>query len=100
MLFPDLSLLDAMMARLRQSPPESLGGHRVVESADLAHGHRGLPPTDGVLYLTEGDSRVIIRPSGTEPKLKCYLGTRDADPAVAAERLARLEAEVAALVAG
>lgn len=69
----DLSLLDAMMARLRQSPPESLGGHRVVESADLAHGHRGLPPTDGVLYLTAADSRVIIRPSGTEPKLKCYL---------------------------
>ena len=71
----DLSLLDAMMSRLRQAPPSSLGGQRVIESADLAEGHRGLPPTDGVLYLTEGDSRVIIRPSGTEPKLKCYLET-------------------------
>ena len=71
----DLSLLDAMMSRLRQAPPSSLGGQQVIESADLAEGHRGLPPTDGVLYLTEGDSRVIIRPSGTEPKLKCYLET-------------------------
>ena len=69
----DLSLLDAMMSRLRQAPPESLGGQRVIESADLAEGYRGLPPTDGVLYLTADDARVIIRPSGTEPKLKCYL---------------------------
>lgn len=45
----------------------------MIESADLAEGYRGLPPTDGVLYLTADDARVIIRPSGTEPKLKCYL---------------------------
>lgn len=69
----DLSLLDAMMSRLRQAPPESLAGQHVIESADLAEGYRGLPPTDGVLYLTADDARVIIRPSGTEPKLKCYL---------------------------
>lgn len=69
----DLGLLDAMMNRLRVSPPESFGGSAVENAADLAEGSEKLPPTDGLLYLTRDGSRVIIRPSGTEPKLKCYL---------------------------
>ena len=69
----DLGLLDAMMNRLRVSPPESFGGSAVETFKDLAEGSETLPPTDGLLYLTKDLSRVIIRPSGTEPKLKCYL---------------------------
>ena len=69
----DLGLLDAMMNRLRVSPPESFGGSAVETSRDLAEGSETLPPTDGLLYLTKDLSRVIIRPSGTEPKLQCYL---------------------------
>ncbi|MEO5317134.1 phospho-sugar mutase [Arthrobacter sp. CC3] len=69
----DLGLLDAMMNRLRVSPPESFGGSAVETFKDLADGSENLPPTDGLLYLTKDLSRVIIRPSGTEPKLKCYL---------------------------
>ncbi|QCO97548.1 phospho-sugar mutase [Arthrobacter sp. 24S4-2] len=69
----DLGLLDAMMNRLRVSPPESFGGSAVETSKDLAEGSEHLPPTDGLLYVTKDLSRVIIRPSGTEPKLKCYL---------------------------
>lgn len=69
----DLGLLDAMMNRLRVSPPESFGGSAVETFKDLAEGSENLPPTDGLLYLTKDLSRVIIRPSGTEPKLKCYL---------------------------
>ena len=69
----DLGLLDAMMNRLRVSPPESFGGSAVETFKDLAEGSENLPPTDGLLYLTRDLSRVIIRPSGTEPKLKCYL---------------------------
>jgi phosphomannomutase len=69
----DLGLLDAMMNRLRVSPPESFGGSAVETFIDLAEGSEQLPPTDGLLYLTRDLSRVIIRPSGTEPKLKCYL---------------------------
>ena len=61
------------MARLRAQPPSVLAGSPVVEVSDLAEGYRGLPPTDGVLVLTEAGDRVIARPSGTEPKLKCYL---------------------------
>ena len=61
------------MARLRAQPPSVLAGPPVVEVSDLSQGYRGLPPTDGVLVLTEAGDRVIARPSGTEPKLKCYL---------------------------
>jgi phosphomannomutase len=69
----DLGLLDAMMNRLRVSPPESFGSSAVEVFTDLAEGSDRLPPTDGLLYLTRDLTRVIIRPSGTEPKLKCYL---------------------------
>ncbi len=69
----DLGLLDAMMNRLRVSPPESFGGSAVETVTDLAEGSENLPPTEGLLYLTRDLSRIIIRPSGTEPKLKCYL---------------------------
>ncbi|GAB77431.1 phosphomannomutase [Austwickia chelonae] len=69
----DLSLIADAMRRFRQSPPNELAGSPVVRVADLAEGYDGLPPTDGLLFLTEANDRVIVRPSGTEPKLKCYL---------------------------
>ncbi len=69
----DLGLLDAMMNRLRVTPPESFGSSAVEVFTDLAEGSEHLPPTDGLVYLTRDLTRVIIRPSGTEPKLKCYL---------------------------
>ncbi|EMY33681.1 phosphomannomutase, partial [Arthrobacter crystallopoietes BAB-32] len=68
-----LDLLDAMMRRLRENPPASFGGSPVETTTDLALGSAELPPTEGLLYTTRDGSRVIIRPSGTEPKLKCYL---------------------------
>lgn len=72
----DLSLIGAMMQRIRTAPPQQLAGSPVVETQDLAEGSvqtTGLPPTEGMLLLCEDDTRVIVRPSGTEPKLKCYL---------------------------
>jgi phosphomannomutase len=68
----DLDLIADVMARLRADPPTSLGGRDVVRMDDLSKGVDGLPPTDG-LRFTLNDARVIIRPSGTEPMLKCYL---------------------------
>ena len=68
----DISLIADAMARLRADPPTALGGRDVVAMDDLEKGVDGLPPTDG-LRFTLHDARVIIRPSGTEPKLKCYL---------------------------
>ena len=65
-----------MMHTLRTAPPSTLAGSPVVEVRDLAEGSletTGLPPTNGMLLLAEDNSRVIVRPSGTEPKLKAYL---------------------------
>ncbi|MGW6494015.1 phospho-sugar mutase [Nonomuraea angiospora] len=69
----DLSLIADAMTRLRAHPPTELGGRAVTRTDDLAKGDGGLPPTDGLRYLLSGDGRVVVRPSGTEPKLKCYL---------------------------
>jgi len=66
-----------MMARLRARPPAELGGQRVVAAQDLLEPAEddaaGLPATDALRYRTDGGIRVVVRPSGTEPKLKCYL---------------------------
>ncbi len=69
----DLSEIGAAMARLRTSPPSSLGGLSVLSVDDLSLGSPSLPPTDGLRYHLADDARVIVRPSGTEPKLKAYL---------------------------
>ncbi len=70
----DLSVIAAGMATLRQAPPQELAGSPVTEAVDLSTGGwGGLPPTEGLYYLTEANDRVVVRPSGTEPKLKCYL---------------------------
>ncbi|NKX53360.1 phospho-sugar mutase [Arthrobacter mobilis] len=91
-----LDLLDAMMKRLRDSPPESFGGSPVASAVDLSDGAAGLPPTDGLLYLTRDDSRVIVRPSGTEPKLKCYIEV--VRPVPAADLLEQARAEAAGTI--
>jgi phosphomannomutase len=68
----DLSLIADAMRRLREQPPTRLAGLPVTNAEDLTRGTDRLPPTDGLRYTLEG-ARVIVRPSGTEPKLKCYL---------------------------
>lgn len=69
----DLALIGTMMDTLRKAPPHQLAGSRIVETVDLSLGSPELPATDGMLFLTESGSRLIVRPSGTEPKLKCYI---------------------------
>ncbi|TMR06432.1 phospho-sugar mutase, partial [Actinomadura soli] len=61
------------MTRLRTTPPATLAGHTIETLDDLAHPTGGLPPTNALRFHLTGGARVIIRPSGTEPKLKCYL---------------------------
>lgn len=71
-----------LMQRLRVQPPQRLGGSIINEINDLRDGYRGLPPTDG-LRLAFDRGRVIIRPSGTEPKVKCYVEVVDSDEVLA-----------------
>ncbi|WP_374458316.1 phospho-sugar mutase [Nocardioides sp.] len=71
--FEDLSDIPATMDRLRSAPPTTLGGLAVERVEDLSEGTATLPPTDGLRYSLAEGARVIVRPSGTEPKVKCYL---------------------------
>lgn len=74
--FSDLTQIPATMERVRATPPATLAGSEVVELVDLAEpddGPDALPPTDGLRLVAADGTRVIIRPSGTEPKVKCYL---------------------------
>jgi phosphomannomutase len=69
----DLSLIEQAVQRLRDNPPTSLGGFAVEATDDLSKGVGGLLPTEGLRYRLAEGGRVVVRPSGTEPKLKCYL---------------------------
>ena len=62
-----------VLGQIRAHVPESIGEFPVVKFDDLENPSDGLPPTNGVRFFLAGDVRVIIRPSGTEPKIKCYI---------------------------
>ncbi len=85
----DLALIQQAMTRLRAEPPATLDGEP-VEVEDLAAGSPALPATDALL-LRGASIRAVVRPSGTEPKLKCYLEVREEpeDDVVAARQRAR-----------
>jgi phosphomannomutase len=96
-----------VMRRLRADLPKEIGGQPIQSAADLAEGGSGLPPSDVLIFRLDG-ARVVLRPSGTEPKIKCYLeiveqlaGRSLADArSAAARRLAPLSAAFEALLAG
>ncbi len=99
----DLELIAAAMARLRAAPPIELA-EEPVEVADLSDGSPTLPPTDAVM-ITGPTLKVVVRPSGTEPKLKCYLEVRvprersqglAEDRRLAGRRLGRIRTEMSA----
>jgi phosphomannomutase len=95
----DLGAIGRTMARLRASLPDSVGGIRVERIDDFAEGFNALPPSDLLRLHLEGGTRVIVRPSGTEPKLKCYLDAV-AHEGSGAERLASAQATLARVEAG
>lgn len=96
----DLADIQVMLARLRSDPPSRLGGDAVLSADDLAEGVDGLPPTPGLRYRTAAGARVILRPSGTEPKLKAYTEVvLPVGAGAAAEDLAACRAEAGARLA-
>ena len=85
--FPGLSGMDKMagiMTSLRQTPPAEIGGYKVTKSVDYADtAATGLPAANVLVYSLEGGATVIVRPSGTEPKIKTYFTTLGKDLAEA-----------------
>ena len=65
-----MARLTAVLAEVRAHPPTALAGRRVEDLEDLLTGSR-LPPSDVLVFTLDG-ARLVVRPSGTEPKLKCY----------------------------
>lgn len=95
----DLSLIGSTMASLRAQPPAAFGARAVASAEDLATGDAGVPAGDVLRYRLDDGSRVIVRPSGTEPKLKVYIDARGESTADAARAVAELEAAVRELLA-
>lgn len=87
----------AVVARLRRDPPATLGGSAIAEVEDLALGER-LPPTDAVILRGDG-LRVIVRPSGTEPKLKSYFEVVEPVTATVEDARGRADERLASAVA-
>jgi phosphomannomutase len=69
----DMGAITRLLATLRSNPPQAIAGRAVEAIDDLAAPTDGLPPTDGLRIWLAGGIRAIIRPSGTEAKMKCYI---------------------------
>ena len=68
-----IAQVDSLLSRLRKNPPQSIGGYQLTQADDLERPTDGLPATNGLRYWFGPNLRVIIRPSGTEAKMKCYI---------------------------
>lgn len=86
----DMSAITTLLAQLRTTPPRAIAGRTVESIDDLAKPRDGLPPTDGLRIWLSGGVRIIIRPSGTEAKLKCYIEVITSDNIKAEEELTSL----------
>lgn len=94
----DLSIIGTVMTSLRQSPPASIGDAVVSSSDDLLLAPAGQPSGDVLRYRLAGGARVIVRPSGTEPKLKVYIDTQADSADAAAAAVAAIESGVRTLL--
>jgi phosphomannomutase len=106
-LAPQIDDPEDVMRRIRAAPPADLGGAAVETVTDFAAADNGtsLPPSDVLRFALAGGSRVVIRPSGTEPKIKAYLEVTEPPGddlstarAAAETRMAPLRTAVSALL--
>ena len=86
------SRMQQIMRTLREQPPVAIGGLAVEKVVDYAGGLHGLPKADVLEFHCEGGAKAMVRPSGTEPKMKLYLFARGKDRAQAQAVLERLRA--------
>ena len=99
--FPGLTGMEKMasiMQKLRDNPPAELAGHKVVKVTDYKKPEEtGLPAANVLIYSLENGATVVVRPSGTEPKIKVYILTQGADAAASNANLEKYGRWVAAL---
>ena len=93
-----MAAMDALMKSLRTAPPVEIGGWKVSGTTDYLNDGTGLIPSDVLEFRLEDAGKVIVRPSGTEPKLKIYLSVRGSGEEDAAARLERLSRGAEALL--
>jgi phosphomannomutase len=86
----NLSIITTIMNKLRKNPQSQIAGLKVLKMDDLARPTDSLPPTDGIRFTLEQNIRIIIRPSGTEPKIKCYIEVVNSETSVALSLLEQL----------
>jgi phosphomannomutase len=86
----DISSIAVIMNKLRANPLSEISGFKVLSSDDLSNPRNSLPPTDGLRFMLENNIRIIIRPSGTEPKIKCYVEIVNSDKSIAQSLLEQL----------
>lgn len=94
----DMGAITKLLASLRSNPPQEIAGRQVESIDDLAAPTDGLPPTDGLRLWLSGGVRIIIRPSGTEAKLKCYIEVITPDELTAVQQLNALRAPLKAFL--
>ena len=100
----DLSQVDHVLTGLRQNPPTSIAGFTVDKFEDLAEPSGSLPATNGLRLTLADGIRIIIRPSGTEAKMKCYIEVvrpsgSTSERSIAEEMVARLRAQLSKVLA-
>ena len=96
--FTDLSEIARLMKGLRENAPTQIDGV-AAKLTDLSQGSAELPPTDGLRFDLADSRRVIVRPSGTEPKLKCYLQAVGSSKQEADELLSSVDAAMREILA-
>ena len=99
----NISEIDQIMGRFRNDRPREIAGYQLTSFDELERHSGDLPPTNGVRFFLDGRIRVIVRPSGTEPKVKCYLevvetGAIDDAKLRADQTLDKVEAELRRLM--
>lgn len=90
--------MDAMLREWRQSPPAQLGAIPIIRLEDYSVGLHGLPPANAIKFLLANEAWVALRPSGTEPKMKCYIGVASATKKEAEDQLLRLKQDILRLM--
>lgn len=91
--------MNAVMTQMRGKPPRTLDGSMISIIKDYAGGIDGLPASNVLAYATDDGKKAIIRPSGTEPKVKVYLSVRAEARETAQKSLDAMEAEMKRLLA-